>query len=1241
MPPPGFASGSSSQQAPAHVPKATQTRLKDALSRIRAALLTGESNRVNAKEFDAAEKAIDALLEDPNVTPPPSSLLTGEGASQQLSAQIAQKFNADLLDVFLKEMDQRDRAKLAALVSLLGQMKEFLGSAAIIMEWWDLVLRPVLKDPTVSDKVAASTRDLVVMAASAVPSSAYKDEPEPVPSWPSNADKPQARRTGDAPYPKTSTEPVGREHNRQRKSSSDENAGPAKIAQAATSKSAGSSFNMHRRFVQRLFDLYIQEASSPLGTNEDDDEKLEALEHMQSSTATLTTADADNDHSSQGYAGGGKEKSYLWHALQAEHTQPLDLAGTAWKGNLEAILITFGQDRPKEFFHHLSASFDEPIHRIPILLLLTIFARLNSIHTFHITSTKLVSDIMTSLQIDTSTTLISLCITALIMLIPQIPNWVANGGAGGVPVLLCVYARIVDWRKLGPGWEHRLGETDEMEALRRQLDEEFTEVERISKRLTLRADVQWRRLESSVDTDSTITPDAMRFFTIVYGLYPCNMIRFLRAPIDYLRRANCPSLLDAEWEELIDETSLQTRSEPILRKHTLHPAIVELTAEREITDKQRWLHHDAADTTAECLSLSVESWHSSAGHNAPAALDNFAGRARGRSIDPRESRSSSPGLPAKTPRLPDHSGADDILSSYTELRWGGSGSRRGSFVQPLSQIQTSQRRPSHGYSAMRQLQRAATSHVGAGFRSVSESPAAATRAEAPPFPLSQAETALHSQLQDLSIRRAQQSAPTSPTRVASPSATRGRPMSSWSNTISGLPAPFRTFQQAAPAPLTAGGLTGPAPPSPQKRASGDDLDSSVSPVAFEYQQQQRAAKLEVYAEMKYLQRENLLLRNELNFELYLKDQHLRHIGHLHRDRIKDSRLEAERQNLYQTVKLLRAQLVSLTASQERQRSEAATSKARHAQWENELNAKLKGYREDRKTWSAESRELKAQIENGKATIDAQAKRLEEACTDLFEVRTELDRIGPKAAKVAEYEAKVAQLTKCLTYWDDDVRKYEEQRREMETLLSRWREMEMLVRASEKDRWHISLVAENQQTEIKNLQRELQATRKRGTSSEEAFGESLSKSDPHNAGSDAPKAGSAASGDDASAATLQKRVEALEAELLLLKSQAEGQYAQADSLKHSPNPTSVPSGGPSLVEASQASKKELERMFHSKVESPVMPDVGTFSASTERASEDEARGGVEEKESQVDRQKAVEGGATSCTEEGGRGEESGK
>ena len=55
-----------------------------------------------------------------------------------------------------------------------------------------------------------------------------------------------------------------------------------------------------------------------------------------------------------------------------------------------------------------------------------------------------------------------------------------------------------------------------------------------------------------------------------------------------------------------------------------------------------------------------------------------------------------------------------------------------------------------------------------------------------------------------------------------------------------------------------------------------------------------------------LQREVLLLRNELNFELWLSREHVKHIGRLYQDRILSKGAEAERQGLVRCVRVMLA-----------------------------------------------------------------------------------------------------------------------------------------------------------------------------------------------------------------------------------------------------------------------------------------------------------------------------------------------
>ncbi|PWN22602.1 hypothetical protein BCV69DRAFT_281592 [Microstroma glucosiphilum] len=1223
MPPPNFTVGSQPVQ-PVHVPKATQARLKDALARIRSVLLAQGPTKAQA----SADKAIEALINDPNVTP---AEFAGMEA-QQLKSQVSQKFNSDLLSLW-DEMDQEDSAKQATLVGYISELAPLIGSVPIVTEWFDILLRPILKDPRVSDHLADQARGLVIMAALATPSSAYKDEPPPTPLWPNTSDNALSRVIGGAPYPRATTESLPSDSaQRGRSGPPGEKPRSGAAGGPGSRKAGGQAVDMHRRFTQRLFDLYTQEASAPLRQEDDEGDRLDVLDQLQASTASLTPADGPSPSTKVQVT--KQAQPYLLQAVASDDAKPVDIAGTTWKGNLEAIIITFGQDRPTEFFHHLSASFEEPLHRIPILLLLTIFVRLNSIHAYHITKTSLLSNIALSLQLDTSTMLVSLCITSLIMLIPHMPDWIASGGAGGVPALLAIFARIVDWRKLGPGWEHRVGSGEEMESLRMQFDEEHEEVGRLSKRLQPRADVDWKRLESSVDSETATAPDAVRFFTIIYGIFPCNTLRFLRGPIDYLRKSQYQSPLDAVWEDLIHEPELQKRSEVALRRHALHPSLVSSNAELELTKKERWEQHDAADITAECIGLSVESWQTVSWDRQqteslarPTTTDQAYAALSRRSSNaaslPRYSKMLEPSLDAKDHmNLTEGTAApmEDVLNGYTDLRWGQT-FRRLSLASAAS--------VSPGPTPTSRMPRSATlqaltSNIAAehGSGALSAGPSSPVLGRTGPSPLSRPVSPTAGELMTPAATPNQSTSSSQSGRGRAPNmATTTSPPSTATaasipihaafssdfrpqvRSVSGRPATSLTGNASFALDQSPSSMSSPTFSSRPHAGAGTSAALSsitVSPSRpvrgrAHLGRSDRATMKEVsthsgaYTVVKYLQRENLLLRGELNFELYLKDQHLRHIGRLLSNRIKASSSEAQRQNLIRMVKSLRTQLSALDVQMTRQKNEAHMTKSRHAQWESELQSKLKAFRDERRNWTSESRELKAELEALKANHEAQTRQLNEASAELFELKTQMDSIAPKVIKVKEYEEKNAHLTHCLTLWDQDVKRFEEQHREMEVFLGQWREMEMLLDASDEERRHLETALEKSRLSLEKAEREKKQMAKQALSGG-GDNKSIGALPPGQTGE--PSAGSsqdessvstaAPDGDGENTREVQNRLEQLEAEVLALRARAEEAEAElgrtriaALAERRSPHLDTI-----STKDASLKSLRELQELLFS-------------------------------------------------------------
>lgn len=126
-----------------------------------------------------------------------------------------------------------------------------------------------------------------------------------------------------------------------------------------------------------------------------------------------------------------------------------------------------------------------------------------------------------------------------------------------------------------------------------------------------------------------------------------------------------------------------------------------------------------------------------------------------------------------------------------------------------------------------------------------------------------------------------------------------------------------------------------------------------------------------------LQREVLLLRNELNFELWIQRENVKHIGRLYQDRILMKSAEAERQGLvcilshvqfrefeviispqYNKLRKYRSQVKALEDELREHKQQASSAKNKYADWNTELQKKLKELREEKKSWISEAATLR-------------------------------------------------------------------------------------------------------------------------------------------------------------------------------------------------------------------------------------------------------------------------------------------
>jgi hypothetical protein len=125
-----------------------------------------------------------------------------------------------------------------------------------------------------------------------------------------------------------------------------------------------------------------------------------------------------------------------------------------------------------------------------------------------------------------------------------------------------------------------------------------------------------------------------------------------------------------------------------------------------------------------------------------------------------------------------------------------------------------------------------------------------------------------------------------------------------------------------------------------------------------------------------LQREILLLRNDLNFELWLSRENAKHIGRLYEERVLMKSTEAERQGLvctyflswtgwklmlhpqYNKLRSYRARVNRLENDLQEQMRKASSAKNQYADWNIELQHKLKELREEKRSWLSEAAALR-------------------------------------------------------------------------------------------------------------------------------------------------------------------------------------------------------------------------------------------------------------------------------------------
>lgn len=189
-----------------------------------------------------------------------------------------------------------------------------------------------------------------------------------------------------------------------------------------------------------------------------------------------------------------------------------------------------------------------------------------------------------------------------------------------------------------------------------------------------------------------------------------------------------------------------------------------------------------------------------------------------------------------------------------------------------------------------------------------------------------------------------------------------------------------------------------------------------------------------------LQREILLLKNDLNFERYMKQQHVAHIGALRRQHMKEAVTEGEMQALIMSNRNLKSRFEDAKRSEIQTKKESERSRAMAQKWEGDLTTKLRNLREEQKTWTVEGNLLKRDLQESRE----ECKKLRVLVRDIEGKESNAKRLLQSVElQVAELERHKGQGKRLVALEREANEKEEARRAAVDKADGEWRRAEAL------------------------------------------------------------------------------------------------------------------------------------------------------------------------------------------------------
>jgi len=535
-------------------------------------------------------------------------------------------------------------------------------------------------------------------------------------------------------------------------------------------------------------------------------------------------------------------------------------------------------------------------------------------HIHLILQTPLFGNILRSLQMDNSTSTVTSALGALIMILPYFPSSLVPL----LPTLFNIYARLLFWEK------------------QVHFPQEHAEIGSESERAKA---IPWEKCLYAADNDGHTITYLLRYFTILYGLYPINFMDYIRKPERYLRHANNADDIDVQASEI------RARSERFTELHRLHPNFYNLTIETEKADLSRWKESEAHEVLDNCTALFIEPELGTP------------------DIHFKTSPTSVPFSQTPEENEGDSSDSDAILGGSSKQSYLSTRDSLSASLAPLQQDHPPGLHPLGQSSSMSSRRGSISSHPSGQEPVYINEPGLG--GDSPTLPPHLAQP----RLQATSCYSNKMSRPDLVQSLATDSVP----------SLDLNPAPATEEKGSVHAPSYV----------PQNSATAvRDLDDQVS----------------------RLYHENQLLRNDLQFERYLKKQHISHMGELRRKQIREAATVADMENMINANRVIRQGLDAAKINEAQQRREFDLRVNRANRSVTELTNKLKTLRDQQKKDTAEVNDLKHRLEKAQDECERLRKLVNDAEGKRLVAEQRLEAIDLGADEIGSLKTEIARLS---------------------------------------------------------------------------------------------------------------------------------------------------------------------------------------------------------------------------------------